>query len=185
MSTEGGWTQKWTLGAFGWAFAEATFFFVLPDFFLVPAVVARPELAWRLVVSTFTGSLLGVLALAGLTTLAPLATRDMIEWLPFTHPAMFDLVASRIGDVSAVLAQPVSGIPAKVWTWVQVQQGTLPFVVFLAVLWAGRTLRFVAVTLVALVIARVAGPVLRRWWFVALGVYAATFFAALIALTGV
>lgn len=168
-----------------WAFAEGTFFFILPDFFLLPAVIARPHLARRVVVATLTGSLLGMLTLAGLVASAPSLTRMLIEGLPFTHPAMFDTVAHRIGDVWSVAQQPISGIPSKVWTWVQVTQGTFAFVVFAAVVWAARTLRFVAVAMLGLGIARLAGVPLRRHWKVALAGYTAVFLTALIALTGV
>lgn len=144
-----------------WGFSEATWFFVLPDFFLLPAIIARPQYAVRLVAATFVGSLVGLVTLMAVASRFPGGVHDFIVALPLTSQPMFDAVAGTTGNAASVLHQPVSGVPAKVWAWTAVSDGVSP-VPFLAVVMAARLIRFAAVALVARLLAAAFGDVLRR-----------------------
>jgi membrane protein YqaA with SNARE-associated domain len=166
-----------------WALAEATCFVILPDFFLLPAVVARPRLAIRLVLAVLAGSLIGSLALALASRQAPDAVHDFIVALPFTSQEMFEAVAGATDLAAAVLTQPVSGVPAKVWTWTGVNDG-VALVPFFAVLMAARLMRFTAVAAVGGLLAATCGTFLRRHARVVLVLYTVVFMGALSVIAG-
>lgn len=161
-----------------WAVLESTVFFVLPDFFVAPAVIARPRQALRLVAATILGSVIGMLALAALVASYPEQTRNLIVALPFTGEEMFASVAGRTDDAAAVATQPVSGIPAKVWTWTAVSTGS-PLLAFFALLSVARLCRFAAVAGGAWLLERALGSWMRRHARPLLAIYLLGFFAGL------
>ncbi|GAB4083467.1 hypothetical protein GCM10028784_00970 [Myceligenerans cantabricum] len=169
----------WVAGV--WAVLEATVFFVLPDFFVAPAVIARPRLIWRLVGATLIGTVAGTLVLAAAVVVDPVGTRAMITALPFTTDAMFATVGDgRADDLAAVFAQPYSGIPAKVWTWTAVADGGFAAAgAFFVVLALGRAIRFAVVAGVAWLAERLLGTWLRRFARFLVPVYVVVFFAGL------
>lgn len=164
-----------------WAVLEATVFFVLPDFFVAPAVIARPRLIWRLVAASLIGTVAGTLVLAATVVVEPDGTHAMITALPFTTDAMFATVGDgRTGDMAAVFTQPYSGIPAKVWTWTAVGgDGFLASGMFFVVLALGRSIRFTIVAGVAWLAERLLGEWIRRFARVLIPVYVVVFFAGL------
>lgn len=139
-----------------WGFAEALWWPVIPDFYLFAITPAAPRRWRRLALFTSAGSVMGGatgfwFAYARQNTFpmdfAPLVTEPMIHqagsWLAQSGPA-------------AVLQQPLSGIPYKVFVYLA-GAGRLNFTIFLLASILARSLRIFAVAGVAAGLGRLAG----------------------------
>lgn len=139
---------------FVWAFLESFIWFVLPDFYVAPAILSRPKLAKRLITITIVGTTIGTLLMLLIASLYASQVREILVHIPFTTEAMFAVVSQRLQDGPlAILAQPFSGIPVKVWSWTAIAVGySLP--AYLALVTFGRIIRIVLVAGIGLLLAR-------------------------------
>ncbi|MDR1124294.1 MAG: hypothetical protein LBL61_06945 [Elusimicrobiota bacterium] len=161
-----------------WAFLEATVFFIMPDFLLCPAVIARPKQSRDILLMTVIGSVLGMTALAAVCFACPGEIRRLFVYIPFTSDAMFEKVILEINSSFSVFFQPFSGIPVKVWIWTAIISKT-NFFSFFTVIILGRVFRFLMVTLMSLGIEKIVGKPLRNYAVLFLPLYAIAFFIGL------
>lgn len=148
-------SDKGLLGlGFCWAFFEAIFWFILPDFFLAPAVISRPKLAKRLLLSVITGTMLGTMTMLILASLFFSQIAVMISNVPFTTQEMIPRVETQLqSGIVSVILQPFSGIPVKVWSYTVIASGYSVIYYYIAVN-IGRIIRFLLVCGVSLGIAK-------------------------------
>lgn len=142
--------------AFIWGAAEALWWPIVPDYYVFGTAAAAPARWWLLALFAAAGSVVGGtvgfwLAFARQNTwpmdFAPLVTEGMINdagsWL------------AEFGPI-AVLRQPLSGIPYKVFVYLA-GAGRLSFLIFLVGSIAARAIRIFAVGAVGAAIGKVAG----------------------------
>ena len=104
--------------AFGWGFAEAFLFFVIPDVFLtLIAVRFGFRRSFRLALVATVGAVLGGLVMYGWAAIHPASAYAAVELLPGIDAAMIQSVQA---DVSAhgnpaLLAGPWQGTPYKLF----------------------------------------------------------------------
>ena len=171
--------------AVAWGFAEATFFFLVPDVLLSAIAIAD----WRLALLACLASLAGALAGGALMYRAGRrpdgAVRAFLLRIPGISPAMLERVAAEITSrgLRAVLLGPMSGTPYKLYAVEAGRRGLSPGG-FLLVSVPARLVRFVAVTLLAAWLAHGVFPALpaaTRYaaWAVAWIAFYAWYFAAM------
>lgn len=158
--------------AFFWAFAEATFFFVLPDFFLLPASLRAPRLWKSMVAACLAGSLAGSVVLYALAVTWPSPVLSLLTTVSLV-PADKLSEAGRMLDslgLNAFLIQPYSLIPLKCFVF-QIAHGSLPLPVVLAYILTGRASRNIAVAGLAAVAGLKFRSLVEKRWQVLLAVY--------------
>ena len=142
-----------------WGFAEASFFFIVPDALL--SWYALSNLKRALIASLF--ALLGALFGGALIWLAaiidPDTVRSMFALIPAIDEAMIAEVRAKISDTGIVVLfeGPLIGVPYKIYALEAADLG-IGLWTFLALSIPARLIRFVAVT----VIIGVIGQLLQR-----------------------
>jgi membrane protein YqaA with SNARE-associated domain len=124
-----------------WALAEATVWFVVPDFLLLALGVARPRHPVRSAVICLLFSLLGISLMWWLCQRFPM--QSIVYSLPWTYPNMGEHVArlSAQSGVWVALEQPASTIPVKVWVVVAASSTDWQFLPFLLCVGLARGVR--------------------------------------------
>jgi 1-acyl-sn-glycerol-3-phosphate acyltransferase len=115
---------------FGWAFAEATVWPIIPDFLLVPlAAGSRARMYIPLLASIF-GSALGGVALYTFSLQFPEQALALLAHLPLVGERQVDEARRQLvaTGAAAFFGQPWSGVPFKVWAIEAGAQGLNPFV---------------------------------------------------------
>lgn len=146
--------------AAAWGFAEATVFFIVPDLWLtVVAVRFGPHTAMRACGFALAGALAGGIVMYGFGSFDPIAARTMLDWVPAVGPAMIAGVHDSLASdgIVALLAGPLAGIPYKIYA-VEAPHAGIGFLSFLAFSVPARLIRFVATTILALVLSRLLAP---------------------------
>lgn len=134
------------IAAGAWGFAEATFFFLVPDVLLTGIAV----LDWRLALLGCLASLAGALAGGALMYHAG-RTSDRAQGFLLRVPGISAPMLERVrGEVASrgfgsVLLGPLSGTPYKIYA-VEAGRQRLSFAGFMLISVPARLLRFVAVT---------------------------------------
>jgi len=142
-----------------WGFAEAIAWPIIPDFIILPLALAVPSRWFAFALAALAGSLSGGLVsyLLGATAPGPY----LLDVAPLVTDSMKDGARSALHDDGALglMAQPLSGIPYKVFAYQAALAGVgiIEYAVLSAVV---RGSRFLAVALVG----AVAGKLLRKWW---------------------
>lgn len=143
--------------AFGWGFAEATFFFIVPDVLTTRLAMHGLRPAMRACAIAWLGAMLGGALIFGLARDAAVAVglRSAFEVLPGISPTLIDRAQSSLqaDGLTALFAGALGGVPYKLFAWAAAQNGSgwLPFLLFSA---AARFGRFAITTLGAGIIAR-------------------------------
>lgn len=139
-STDGG-----IVLALFWGVAEALFFPILPDFYLMATVPSSPRRWWRLAAAASIGSVMG--GVIGYWLSFPRRSSFPLEYLPLITEKMIHTAGSWLAAEGpfAILRQPMSGIPYKVFVYLS-GSGRLSFLTFL---WASCIARAVRIFLVA------------------------------------
>lgn len=139
--------------AFCWAVAEATFFFILPDFYLFPAAASRPRIWWQMALACVVGSLVGSALLYTLCASQQRVICEMIKHVALVNDGKFERAYAMLTQYGrqTFLIQPFSLIPLKVFVYACATTRQ-PLLEILASVAAGRALRN---TLVAFVGAKV------------------------------
>ncbi len=159
--------------AFVWGFAEATFFFIVPDVFLTRLALSDVRRALLGAVAATVGALLGASLLwwLALHDIGPVLR--LIDRLPGISLGLVIATGQAVQEngASALWLGAVSGQPYKLFVAHAAAQG-LDFTVFLLTSCAALLVRFSATTLLAAAAARfVASPgrrvQLHLWFWVA------------------
>lgn len=168
-----------------WAVAEATFWFIAPDFIL-GILIAFVPLAWkRLLGSALLGSLIGGLVSYGLNLAFPAWMAGVLHGTPFVNAQMISFVNdvyTQHGHLG-VLFQAFSFMQFKIWTQQAVQHGFNP-VFYFGLVMVSRTIRFGAASLLAKNIGSRISALLIRHAVVFVVVYTALFVTMLILVEG-
>jgi membrane protein YqaA with SNARE-associated domain len=103
--------------AFLWGFAEATFFFIIPDVFLSLVAVFHWRGAWRHILCAMLGAVFGGALLYSWAAAQPAQARESILRVPFVRPEMLDRVDTgfRTIGLSALPVGSVTGVPYKLY----------------------------------------------------------------------
>jgi membrane protein YqaA with SNARE-associated domain len=102
--------------AFAWGFAEATFFFIVPDVIATLTALFSPRQALRQVALIVLGAIVGGLIMFSWSSHFA-GAREFVAAVPRVHPAMFDQAQTDLkihGAIGAVFG-PSRGIPYKVY----------------------------------------------------------------------
>ncbi len=142
--------RSWGVLALAWGFAEATFFFIVPDVFLTWIALRERRAAWRACLWATAGALLGGVVMALLGRLDPSGAREFVGHVPAISPALVDQSEAllRQHGYGAVFSGMVTGKPYKVFAVLAGARG-LALPAFLALSLVARLLRFSAVTALA------------------------------------
>jgi hypothetical protein len=144
-----------------WAFGEACFWFIAPDFLLMPFAVRQPKRWLRLSIAAWCGSFAGGGFYFAFCSLHPAPAEAIITHTPFVTPAMLSSISGlfeRHGHWGA-LAQAYSFMSFKIWTFEAVRHH-LSWWAYLPIVMFSRVFRLFVVTWIA---ARLS-PYLRPWW---------------------
>ncbi|MCQ1951243.1 hypothetical protein NNX28_15090 [Arthrobacter sp. zg-Y859] len=131
-----------------WGFAEATFFFVVPDVWTSWVGLRRPKRALGTTVSALGGAMAGgAVTYWWARKVAANTSRKALVKVPAITDAMISEVEQEIAESGAasLLRGPTRGIPYKLYARAAGLQRT-PLVTFLAWSVPGRMIRFVVVT---------------------------------------
>lgn len=167
------------LGA--WAFCEAIFWFILPDFLLLPMTLQQPK-RWKLfAVATIFGSLFGALIMMTLCTYQPDLIAQYITRLPFTHITMMTKIEHLFLQFPKIapLFQAISGVPVKVWFWGNHHHQWMNSTIFLTLILVSRAVRITGVAILACTLSRLNNQWFKPHWLLFLLLYITIFFIAL------
>lgn len=130
-----------------WGFAEASFFFIVPDVLL--SWYALSSLRRALIASLFAvvGALIGGALVWILAISDPDAIRSMFSWIPAINETMMADVRTQLADtgIFALFKGPLIGVPYKIYALEAADLG-IGLVTLLALSIPARLIRFVAVT---------------------------------------
>lgn len=100
-----------------WGVAEALIFPIIPDFYAAAASPASPKRWWRLGLALTLGSAIG--GAVGYMYAASFGPPIPLESLPLVSAGMADEASAWVADTGAlaVMRQPLSGIPYKVFVY--------------------------------------------------------------------
>jgi len=174
--------RGWFIAAFVWGFAEATFFFVVPDV-LLSFVTQRRGLRAGLAGAVFAvaGAAAGGMAMFWLGWAYADKVRSALDALPAISPEMIASAGPALADrpFSALLAAAFSGAPYKVFAAAAAGAG-LSAPAFLAMSVVARAPRFLATVIATACVDRLAAKqlglrtrrlVLAALWIVFYAVY--------------
>lgn len=145
-----------------WGFAEATFFFVVPDVWTSWVGLRRPKRALGTTVSALGGAMAGgAMTYWWSHKVAPETSRTALAKVPAITDAMISKVEQDIAESGAasLMKGPTRGIPYKLYARAAGLQRT-SLVTFLAWSVPGRMVRFMMVTLA---VSGLAAGVRRRY----------------------
>jgi membrane protein YqaA with SNARE-associated domain len=132
-----------TVAIAAWAFSEATFWFIAPDFLIMILCVFAPTAWKRIVIWALAGSLLGGMVSLSLNVLFFDQMASILQATPFVTARMIDdvdTVYSHLGH-SAALRQSFSAIQFKIWTHLAVAHDFQP-AIYLSLVMISRAARF-------------------------------------------
>ncbi|NNF89549.1 MAG: hypothetical protein HKM97_13555 [Acidimicrobiia bacterium] len=147
--------------AFGWGFAEAVLFFVIPDVFLTfCAVRFGLRRSFRLALLATAGAVVGGLLVYGWAGVHPASAYAAMELLPGIDATMVETVRTDVAThgAAALLAGPWQGTPYKVFAAASGDLGLSPVGLALLTI-PGRLARF----LVSIAVAAYLRWFLTRW----------------------
>ena len=141
--------------AFAWGFAEATFFFFVPDVLLTLIACRTLRPAMKATVAALVGALAGGALMYAFGVREPHTARFFLDHVPAISPALITRVGEQINEsgLMAVLLGPIKGIPYKIYAveW-GARGGSL--VAFMLISIPARYVRFFLATVAARAIAR-------------------------------
>ena len=103
--------------AFLWGFAEATFFFLVPDLFLSLAAILGGRRTWTHIFAAIAGALVGGAVLFQWSLASTAEAHAAVARLPFIRETMFNKVDEGLREqgMLAVAVGSVSGMPYKLY----------------------------------------------------------------------
>jgi membrane protein YqaA with SNARE-associated domain len=149
--------------AFVWGFAEATFFFIVPDVLLTVLACRKLQPALKASLAALVGALIGGAVMYGLGSLDAGRARRVLDLIPAISPALISKVETQADKhgLVALLIGPLRGIPYKIYA---VEWGARRerLIAFLIVSVPARYIRFFLAAVVARAVARGIEPLTRR-----------------------
>lgn len=170
------------IAAAAWGFAEATLFFIVPDVLLSAMAFLDRRKAYFGCLAAAAGAAVGGALIYLWGAASPAAAMELIEGVPAISPEMMlrarDALAAE--GVLAMIVGPLSGTPFKVYA-VQAWSSGMPLWLFLVMTLPARLPRFLLVTALASVAARLLLPRIRLQgafllWFIAWAAFYAVYF---------
>lgn len=162
--------------ALGWGFAEATFFFIVPDVWIGLLALFSWRAGLRAAAWAVAGALLGGALMFGVGgQLDRDAGVRLLDAVPAASPAMIERVEGEMRErgPASVMLGPLQGTPYKIYAWAAGEQRQS---LVALLLWSipARAVRFVAIAAVAALYGRLAphktlevrwllGPYLLAW----------------------
>jgi membrane protein YqaA with SNARE-associated domain len=161
---------------FAWAIGEATVWPILPDFLLIPLVLGKPDHATRLLVRSMAGMALGGSCLYLCAYRRPAAALRLLHRLPTVRAGSIDRAQRNLAayGLAALLFQPVSGVPFKVWALLAGSAGRSPLRAIPLFVFA-RSLRMAALTLLASALGLRCRSVLSQYFLALAATYLSVF----------
>jgi membrane protein YqaA with SNARE-associated domain len=103
--------------SFAWGFAEATFFFLVPEVLLTMLACRGLRPALKAALSALAGALTGGALMHLISTNSPWAATSFLDHIPGISPSLIGTVGSQIDQhgIIAVMLGPISGIPYKIY----------------------------------------------------------------------
>ena len=131
-------TEKQAAGLAGlvlvglWAFFEASFWFIAPDFILIILAFTLPRRWLALSLAALGGSLAGGIVYYGLLYASFDTFEKILKATPFVMPRMLEFVESmyRHYGYAGVLVQSLSFMSFKIWTYKAVVHDFHPLLYF-------------------------------------------------------
>lgn len=162
-----------------WGFAEATFFFLVPDVILTAIAILDWKLALAACLAGVVGALVGGALMFRRGRDCHERTQAFLLRMPGISTAMLERVRDEVARrrFIAILTGPLSGTPYKAYA-VEAGRQRLHFGGFLLITIPARLVRFVLVTAAAAWLAHVAFPTMSTTWKFAIWVAGWTAFYA-------
>jgi membrane protein YqaA with SNARE-associated domain len=146
--------------AFAWGFAEATFFFIVPDVFLTFVALASLPVAFEASWFALAGALAGGCVMYARGASAPEAVRSFLIRIPGINASLTDSVRLQIEarGLAAILLGPLRGTPYKIYAaeWGAMRRS---FTGFLLISFPARYPRFLLSLLAAAALRKYVSPV--------------------------
>ena len=99
--------------AFLWGFAEATFFFLVPDLFLSLAAILGGRRTWTHIFAAIAGALVGGAVLFQWSLASTAEAHAAVARLPFIRETMFNKVDEGLREQGMLAVGSASGMPYK------------------------------------------------------------------------
>lgn len=149
-----------TVLGFLWGFAEATFFFIVPDVLLSRVALFSFRRLVLCIVATLAGSIFGGAAVYYAAGCVPELAGRMVHAVPFVTQGMFETVGGefRQQGLGALFNGPASGKPYKIYALLAPEYAAM--IPFILVSIPVRLSRFVAVG----GLSWATGFLFRRYW---------------------
>jgi len=147
--------------SFGWGFAEATLFFLLPDIVVGAVALLHWRRGLRAAGAAIGGAVLGGVCLYAATVMWPGTVGTALDAVPLIPDRFFIRAHEAVSQQGgwAIVSGPSEGVPYKlyVYEWARSGLGAVSLA-----LWTvpARAVRILGTVLIA----AVAGAVLRRWF---------------------
>ncbi len=137
-----------------WGFAEATFFFLVPDVWITLIALSGMRKGLRACMLALAGALVGGLTVYLLGVYYRPEIFSFYDWIPAISPEMLQRVLEDVQNdgVFAVLMGPASGTPYKIYA-AAAADANLGLLAFFAISIPARLFRFVAACLAARLLA--------------------------------
>ncbi|MCA1838851.1 MAG: YqaA family protein [Actinomycetota bacterium] len=166
--------------AFFWGVAEALFFPIFPDYYLFAVVPAAPSRWWRAASFATVGSIIG--GTIGYWIAVALHSFSIASHMPLIAPGMMREASDWIRALGgfAVLRQPLSGIPYKVFVFLCGARH-LSFIVFIWASLIARGVRLFAIAGLAAILGKLPETWRSRTYDLFLALFTITFGLALAA----
>lgn len=134
--------------SFIWGFAEATFFFIVPDVWLSRIAVINPKEAYINIAIATLGALIGGAVMYGAGVYAFDMVRDLLPLVPAVSGDMVETVGADVQAHSLLYAMSqgmFAGVPYKIYaSWAGYLSS--PVLVFITATMIARIARFLSVT---------------------------------------
>ncbi|MEY4630217.1 MAG: hypothetical protein RIQ81_337 [Pseudomonadota bacterium] len=168
-----------------WAVAEANFWFVAPDFLLVPLAIFFPSQWFRIALTGWGASVAGGALYFALVSAGPTTAESILGHTPFVIPRMHEFVRSLYTSHGpwGGLAQSWSFMTLKVWTYEAVRAG-FDFLPYYLIVSFSRIFRLFVVTWIAARLSRWVLPVWSKYPKITWVIYTAGFLAMLVVMEG-
>lgn len=158
-----------------WGFAEALFWPIIPDYYVLAVVPTLAARWWRVALFTSAGSVIG--GSAGFWWSYARGDTFPLALAPLVTPGMLDAASAWLAELGAmgVLRQPLSGVPYKVFVYLAGAE-RLPFFLFFWTSVVARSFRIFAVAAIGAGLGKIAGDRrLSRFYDVFLILYTTVF----------
>ena len=148
---------KAELISFLWGFAEATFFFLVPDIWLSRIAITNPKRAFTNLCFALTGALIGGAMMYMAGSAMPDKMVHLLDKVPAISLMMIMSVKAQVSDhaIFSMFRGAITGIPYKIYA-VMYGQFATPFGIFLIASALARSLRFAIVIALTCLLSRIA-----------------------------